>query len=36
VAQLHYGSGLRLIEALRLRIKDVDLEQRCIKVRCGK
>ena len=36
VAQLLYGSGLRLIEALRLRIKDVDLEQRCITVRCGK
>lgn len=36
VAQLLYGSGLRLLEALRLRIKDVDLEQRCITVRCGK
>lgn len=36
VAQLLYGSGLRLMEALRLRIKDVDLEQRCITVRCGK
>lgn len=24
------------MEALRLRIKDVDLEQRCIMVRCGK
>jgi site-specific recombinase XerD len=30
VAQLLYGAGLRLMEALRLRIKDVDLEQRCI------
>ena len=36
VAQLLYGSGLRLMEALRLRIKDVDLEQRCITVHCGK
>ncbi len=36
VAQQLYGSGLRLMEALRLRIKDVDLEQRCITVRCGK
>ncbi|MFM8278162.1 MAG: phage integrase N-terminal SAM-like domain-containing protein, partial [Cyanobium sp.] len=36
VAQLLYGGGLRLMEALRLRIKDVDLEQCCITVRCGK
>ena len=36
VAQLLYGGGLRIMEALRLRIKDVDLEQRCITVRCGK
>jgi integrase len=34
VAQLLYGSGLRLMEALHLRIKDVDLEQRCI-TRCA-
>ncbi|MFN9660157.1 MAG: integron integrase [Cyanobacteriota bacterium] len=36
VAQLLYGGGLRLMEALRLRINDVDLEQRCITVCCGK
>jgi integron integrase len=36
VAQLLYGGGLRLMEALLLRIKDVDLEERCITVRCGK
>ena len=36
VAQLLYGGGLRLMEALRLRIKDGELEQRCITVRCGK
>lgn len=35
-AQLLYGSGLRLMEALQLRIKDVDFEQRCITVRWGK
>jgi integrase len=36
VAQVLYGSGLRLMEALRLRIKDVDLEQHSITVRSGK
>ncbi len=33
VAMLLYGSGLRLSEALRLRVKDVDLERREIRVR---
>jgi integron integrase len=36
VAQLLYGSGLRLSEALRLRVKDVDLDQRRLVVRDGK
>ena len=36
VVQLLYGSGLRLIEALRLRIKDVDFDQQYILVRDGK
>ncbi len=36
VANLLYGSGLRLMECLRLRIKDVDLERREIRVRDGK
>ena len=36
VASLLYGSGLRLLEALRLRIKDVDLERREIRVRDAK
>ena len=36
VSQMLYGSGLRLMEALRLRIKDVDLQQRCITVHSGK
>jgi integron integrase len=36
VASLLYGSGLRLMEALRLRVKDVNIEQRLILVRDGK
>ncbi|MFW6078888.1 MAG: integron integrase [Gemmatimonadota bacterium] len=36
VASLLYGSGLRLLEALRLRVKDVDLEGYEIAVRDGK
>jgi integron integrase len=36
VARLLYGSGLRLMEAVRLRVKDVDLERREILVRDGK
>jgi integron integrase len=33
LARLLYGSGLRLLEALRLRVKDVDFERRAIIVR---
>jgi len=36
MAQLLYGSGLRLMECLRLRVKDVDFAQRHIVVRDGK
>jgi integron integrase len=36
MAELLYGSGLRLTELLRLRIKDVDLERRQLFVRSGK
>lgn len=36
VAMLLYGSGLRLGEALNLRVKDLDFEQRQILVRRGK
>jgi integron integrase len=36
MAGLLYGSGLRLLECLRLRIKDVDFGQRHILVRDGK
>jgi integron integrase len=35
-AQLLYGSGLRLLECLRLRVKDVDVSRREIVVRDGK
>jgi integron integrase len=36
VGQLLYGSGLRLLEALRLRVQDVDFGYRTITVREGK
>ena len=36
VVKLLYGSGLRLIEGLRLRVKDVDFAQQQIVVRDGK
>jgi integron integrase len=36
VAQLLYGSGLRLLEALRLRVHDLDFSYRTITVRDGK
>lgn len=36
VANLLYGSGLRLMEALQLRVKDVQLERRELVVRGGK
>jgi integron integrase len=36
VGALLYGSGLRLLEALRLRVKDLDLDRREITVRRGK
>ena len=36
VAALLYGSGLRLLEALRLRVKDVDFANSQIVVRSGK
>lgn len=36
MASLLYGCGLRLLECLRLRIKDVDFEQRELLVRDGK
>ena len=35
-AQLLYGSGLRLLECLRLRVKDVDVSRREIVVPDGK
>ena len=36
MAELMYGSGLRLSELLRLRVKDVDLERLQLAVRAGK
>lgn len=36
IAQLLYGSGLRLMEALRLRVKDIDFEYSQVVVRDGK
>lgn len=35
-AQLLYGTGLRLMEGLRLRVKDIDFDRRAIVVREGK
>ena len=36
IASLLYGSGLRLTECLRLRVKDLDFEMQTITVRDGK
>ncbi len=36
MAMLTYGCGLRLLECLSLRIKDIDLEQNIVMVRAGK
>jgi integron integrase len=36
MAQLLYGSGLRLMECIRLRVKDLDFDYRRIAVRDGK
>ena len=36
LAELLYGTGIRIMEGLRLRVKDVDFERRAIVVREGK
>lgn len=36
IASILYGSGLRLIECLRLCVKDIDFHYRCIHVNDGK
>ncbi len=36
VVKLLYGSGLRIMEALRLRVKDIDFKMKSITVRSGK
>lgn len=36
IARLMYGTGMRLMEAIRLRIKDIDFEYKQITIRDGK
>jgi site-specific recombinase XerD len=36
VAKLLYGSGLRIMEAIRLRVKDIDAQMKQLTVRSGK
>ncbi len=36
LVSLLYGSGLRLMEAVRLRVKDIDFEFSCLKIWHGK
>ena len=36
IAQVMYGSGLRLMEAIRLRVKDIDFGQGTIAIHDGK
>jgi integrase len=36
VAKLLYGSGLRIMEAVRLRVKDSDFQMKQLTVRSGK
>ena len=36
IIRLLYGTGMRLMEALRLRVKDIDLDGRAIIIRAGK
>ena len=36
MALLMYGAGMRIIEVIRLRVKDIDFDLRCITVRDGK
>ncbi|MBP6507875.1 MAG: tyrosine-type recombinase/integrase [Opitutaceae bacterium] len=36
MAELMYGSGLRLMELLRLRVQDLDLDRHRLQVRGGK
>jgi integron integrase len=36
MAQLIYGTGMRVMECMQLRVKDIDFRSRTITIRCGK
>jgi len=36
VVMLLYGCGLRIMEAVRLRVQDIDIQQKCLTVRAGR
>ena len=36
LAKILYGSGLRIMEAVRLRVKDIDFQMKQLTVRSGK
>jgi integron integrase len=36
MASLLYGSGLRLLECIKLRVKDIDFERAEVRIACGK
>ena len=36
IVKLLYGSGLRIMETVRLRVQDIDYELKCLVVRSGK
>ena len=36
LASLMYGAGLRITEAIRLRVMDINFDNNCIEIRDGK